>query len=170
MTQEFNITTERLFLTPYHLDDLDAIYQMNSNPDVMHYLGGAQNFEQVKAYIIHEQERWHRLGFGWWSIFIKDTDQLIGAACLQHLDKDESAPIEIGWRLLPQFHGAGYATEAGKAAMDFAFNKVGLNRVIAVAEQENTASTKVMERICMTYIGIKAAYGSQCYWYEKIRD
>lgn len=163
------ITTDRLLLTPFAPEHREGLFEMNSNPEVMRYLSDPQTQEQVDEMIAKVQARWGKYGFAWWTVLLRDTDTVIGAACLQHLAHIEENPLEIGWRLIPDYHGKGYATEAGQAAMDFGFNTVGVDYVCAVADPENTASTKVMERLGMTYAGIQTHYDVPCATYEKHR-
>lgn len=170
MTYDHTITTARLHLTPYAPAHTDALFAMNSDPEIMRYLGDPQTRDQTIEGIARVQDRWNRLGYGWWSIFLKDTDTLIGAACLQNLAHVESAPLEIGWRLMPAYHGHGYATEAGQAAMDFGFEHVGVDYICAVASPENIASQNVMKRLGMSYVGVQTHYDEPCAYFEIRRD
>jgi RimJ/RimL family protein N-acetyltransferase len=166
MTYEHTITTERLFMEPFAPAHADGLFAMNSDPEVMRYLGDPQTRADVAESIVKVQARWAAHGFGWWSIFLKGTDTLIGSACLQHLAHIESAPLEIGWRLMTAHHGKGYATEAGQAAMDFGFERVGVDYVCAVANPDNMASQNVMKRLGMAYVGVQTHYGEPCAVYE----
>ncbi len=111
------------------------------------------------------RERWKTLHFGWWALIRRDTEKIIGAACLQHVANDPAAPLEIGWRLTGTATGNGYATEAGKAAATYAFDKICVDQVIAVAHQRNIASHRVMERIGMRFRGIEMHYNEPCKTY-----
>ncbi|MDO6589104.1 N-acetyltransferase [Loktanella sp. D2R18] len=160
------LTTERLRLEPFAPAHADALFAMNSDPDVMRFLGGVQTREQTEEGIAKVQARWATLGYGWWAVFLKDTDTIIGAACLQNLAHKDDAPLEIGWRLMTQYHGKGYATEAGQAAMDFGFNQIGVPYICAVAIPENAASQRVMKRLGMRYVNIQVHYDEICAYYE----
>ncbi len=164
------VITERLRLVPFASAHLDDLFAMNSDPKVMHYLGPPQTRDEVAANITRQQAKWAQYGFGWWSVIERETDALIGAACLQHLGHAEANPLEIGWRLRPSWHGKGYATEAGRAAMDYGFDVIGESRLMAVTELENKASARVMERLGMTYIGIQTHYDVACLTYEIKRE
>ncbi|SPH22931.1 hypothetical protein ASD8599_03678 [Ascidiaceihabitans donghaensis] len=166
MKIDWTIATTRLILTPFRPAHEDALFAMNSDPQVMRYLGPEQSRDDVRASIARQKERWAKHGFGWWSVFLKDTDTQIGAACLQHLAHDEANPLEIGWRLMPQFHGKGYATEAGQAAMDFGFGAAGQDYICAVADVPNEASQNVMKRLGMRYVGVREYYDQDCAYFE----
>lgn len=166
MPQDNTITTERLYLVPFAPEHAEALFTLNSDPDIMRYLGGPQSRAETDENIKRVQDRWNRLGYGWWTVFLKGTDTVVGSACLQNLAHDESEPLEIGWRLKAAHHGKGYATEAGQAAMDFGFERLGVDYIYAVTEQENIASQKVMQRLGMTYLGLQTHYDMQCVVYE----
>ncbi|WP_256378169.1 GNAT family N-acetyltransferase [Pantoea sp. EKM10T] len=70
----------------------------------------------------------------------------------------EGAHLEIGWRLVPEHNGKGYATEAAKAITDFAAEQIGATYLMAVADPENAASQQVMQRLGMTYKVIEQHY------------
>lgn len=160
------LTTERLQLIPFAPAHLDGLFAMNSDPDVMRYLGPVQTRADTAAGIERQQAKWSKHGFGWWSVFERASGDLVGAACLQHLAHIETNPLEIGWRLIPSAQGKGYATEAGQAAMDFGFDVVGETYLVAVADPPNIASQKVMQRLGMSHVGIQTHYDVPCVVYE----
>ena len=166
MSAETTITTERLTLVPFAPDHLDGLFKMNSDPEVMRYLGTPQTRDDTTASIVRQQEKWAQHGFGWWAIFENSSGQLVGAACLQHLGHVETNPLEIGWRLIPSVQGRGYATEAGRAAMQYGFDVIGETYLTAVTDPENKASARVMDRLGMTCIGIQTHYDVPCITYE----
>jgi RimJ/RimL family protein N-acetyltransferase len=166
MSDKQSVTTQRLRMEPFAPAHADALFAMNSDPKVMQYLGGVQTRAQTEEGIAKVQIRWATLGYGWWAIFLKDTDTIIGAACLQNLAHKPDAPLEVGWRLAPQYQGKGYATEAGQAAMDFGFNTVGVSYICAVADPDNTASQQVMRRLGMHYVGVQTHYDVPCAYFE----
>ena len=82
----------------------------------MRYLGDPQTWAQTIEGIERVQSRWQTFGYGWWSMFIKDTDTLIGAACLQNLAHVEKRPARDRLAFDPRLSGVtGYATEAGSS-------------------------------------------------------
>ena len=162
------IETERLRLEPFTPEHREALNAMNNNREVMRYLSSGEpvTMEQTDAAIARNQAKWAQYGYGWWVVFLKDTDEVIGAACVQNLAHKDDNPLEIGWRLLPEYQGHGYATEAGQAAADFAFNHIGVDFVKAVCNPENTASEAVMKRLGMTPLGTEIHYDEPCTTYQ----
>ena len=127
--------------------------------------GEAELLSKTQSTIARVRERWGRLGYSWWAIFERDSEEVIGAACLQNVANVEGAELEIGWRLSTSATGKGFATEAGKAAADYAFDVIGVDHVIAVAHPDNIASHRVMQRVGMTYRGIETHYDEDCTTY-----
>lgn len=161
--------TERLRLEPYCAAHVDHIHAMNSDPAVMRFISQPQSRAEAEANVAMNAARWETYGFGWWAVFERSTDRFLGGACLQHLAHIDSNPLEVGWRFLTTAQGQGYATEAGRAAIEYGFGVVGADRLLAVANPENTASLRVMERLAMTSIGLQTHYGERCATYEILK-
>ena len=161
------IHTQRLRLEPFDPTHAPALNAINNEPQVMKFLsaGEPETIEDTLAAIARVRHRWESLRFGWWAIIEQASGNVIGAACLQHVANQQEAELEIGWRLATSANGKGYATEAGKAAAVYAFNVIGVDHVIAVADQENTASHRVMARVGMQFRGIETHYDAQCATY-----
>ena len=166
------IDTDRLRLVPFddaHIPELNAI---NNEPEVRRFLSDDQpeSLERTQQMVSRSRERWQDLGFSWWTLLQAAEDRIIGAACLQHIANVPGTELEIGWRLSMTATGHGYATEAGLAAAKFAFDIVGVDHVVATADQRNIASHKVMERIGMTFRGIETHYDAPCTTYVLYRS
>ncbi|EOC5814771.1 GNAT family N-acetyltransferase [Cronobacter turicensis] len=91
---------------------------------------------------------------------------IVGAACLQYLANVDGAPLEIGWRLVPEHNGKGYATEAAQAIVNYAAEQVGATYLVAVADPANIHSQRVMQMLGMTYKAIEQHYDVPCVVYE----
>jgi RimJ/RimL family protein N-acetyltransferase len=88
-----------------------------------------------------------------WSIFLKDTDIVIGQVTCQEKD-DESLDIrDVGWFIDPKYQGKGYASEAAEAMLNFMFNEVDIKEIRTSAAGINPASWKIMERLGFKYDG-----------------
>ncbi|NNS07680.1 GNAT family N-acetyltransferase [Erwinia sp. JH02] len=163
-----NVETARLRLEPYHDSHYEGLRVMDNDSGVMRYIskGIVKTPEETWESIRRVQARWHKYGFSWWAIKEKASGAIVGAACLQYLANVEGAPLEIGWRLVPEQNGKGYATEAAKAIIDFAAEQTGATYLVAVADPENTPSQRVMQRLGMTYKAIEQHYDVPCVVYE----
>ncbi len=154
------LETARLRLEPWAPAHLDGLTVLNSDPIVMRYIGGVpQTREQTAVSIDRQRVYWDAHSFGWWSFLDRTTDQIVGAGCIQHLAGNPENPIEIGWRLRPSHWGKGFASEAARTMAGFAFDRLGIDILLAVADPENGASRRVMERLGMRFRGIE-------FWYE----
>ncbi len=162
------LETERLKLEPFQVAHYDGLRVMESDPDIMLYIsnGVVKTPEETWESITRVQQRWEKYGFSWWAVREKVSGQVVGATCLRHLANIESAPLEIGWRLIAEHHGKGYASEAAQAVIAFAKQQIGTSYLVAVAVPENHASQRVMQRIGMTYKAIEQHYDVPCVVYE----
>ncbi len=162
------IQTERLRLEPFKPSHAKALKAINNEAEVMRYLSSGQpeTLDDTLNTIKRVRERWATLGYSWWAIIETRTEAVIGAACLQHVAGKLDAELEIGWRLTGAATGYGYATEAGSAAAQYAFDVIGVDHVIATAHQDNLASHKVMQRIGMIYRGVEKHYDIPSTTYE----
>jgi len=162
--------TPRLRLEPFDDCHFDGLQAMNREPAVMRYISGEpETPEQTRAGIARVKARWSDWGYSWWAFVDLDSGRVAGAGCIQHLRRDAEPPtdferlrqnpLEIGWRLHPDFWRRGLASEAAQAMAAFAFDRLRAAELLAVRDPENLASGKVMDRLGMTYRGIETCYG-----------
>src|SRR6478609_2168323 len=148
------LETARLVLRGWRDDDLDPYAALCADREVMRYIGPGtgQTREQAAAAMASFRATWAERGFGLWCLTRPDDDVCLGFVGLAVPDfLPEIMPaVEIGWRLARSEWGRGYATEAAIATRDFAFDAVGLDRLVSVARHENLASTGVMRKLGMT--------------------
>ena len=157
--------TERLRLEPCSAAHYDGLRVVNTDLEVMRFLGGAQTPEETRAWIERAEARWAALGYSWWSIILTESGRIIGAGCIQHIENDPANDIEIGWRLLPDTWGHGYAGETARAMADFAFRELPITQLLSNADPQNAASIKVMQRLGMRFLERRHYYGSECATY-----
>ena len=152
MTQ---LISPRLILRPWGERDSEPFARMSSDPLVMRYFPSTLNRAQVDALIARLKTAMQQKGYGIWVVEAKQTGDFIGCVGLQDLTTDfEFYPgVELAWRLQTSAWGHGYATEAAKACVDFGFNTLGLEQLVAFTSVANMASQKVMQRLGMQYSG-----------------
>lgn len=147
--------TDRLLLRPRTLEDLDSSVAMDRQPGVTTFVDGPWGDpDRHRAFVLDRITRSYPPGQGYWSIFAKDApDHFIGWVLL--IPEDAVGPeTEIGWRLVPEVWGHGYATEAATPLLQHALEMLRLPRVIADIHPDNTASRKVAEKIGMAPTGV----------------
>lgn len=165
------LLTPRLRLEPFCAGHLDGLHAMNSDPRVMHHITGqTETLEQTRASIERVQARWAEWGYSWWAFIDRDSGEIVGAGAIQHLDRDASQPLEIGWRLKPAHWGRGLASEAARHMAAFAFDRLRAPQLLAVCHPHNHASARVMQRLGMRYRGIERWYARDCATYAITAD
>ena len=147
--------------------DASDMLRLHSHPEVQKYTGEAliTTEEGIRDKIQEKRDDYQQYGYGRWLVLLKPEMQFTGWAGLAYLPEFDE--IDLGYRFLPEFWGAGIATEASKAILKYGFEKLQLERIIAIAEKENTASTRVMEKAGMQFDKY-APYepgGEDCTWY-----
>lgn len=142
--------TAKLAIREISITDLDALHALLSNKDVMRYSAhGPYSKKQTEDWISFITEHYKKYPLGMWAVIAKDNDVLIGICGLMPLSDDDSK-YEIGYRILPDFQGKGYATEAAIAVRDYAIS-VGITQFIAYIEKENKPSIRISEKISMHF-------------------
>src|SRR5688500_918194 len=159
------LETERLIMRPYTLKDLPELIEMRSDPDVYRYLGGLerQNPAEVTKRMNFYLACYEKFGFGSSAMIWKENGEHIGSSGLQPLE--DSGEIEIGYSLKPAYWRKGIGYECASAWLKYGFEEAGLERIVAVADEGNVGSWRIMEKCGMTFEGMKEAYGMQVKWY-----
>jgi RimJ/RimL family protein N-acetyltransferase len=146
----FPLTTSRLSLRPYVFDDLDALYDIQSRPEVTRYLlYDVRNRDQVRGILEQRiQADGPERDAVDLAVVLPDTGALIGDVVL-FLRSREHRQGEIGYLFHPDYGGRGYATEAARMLLRLGFEDYGLHRIIGRIDARNTASARVLERLGM---------------------
>lgn len=145
----------RVRLRPLRADDADALFAMKSDPRVMRYWSHAPWTERAQAVAQLEQlecDR-ERVEFYQWAIAVDGDDALVGTMSLFALNRAHKR-ADVGYSLASRVWGKGYATEALKLAVDFAFDTLGLARLEADIDPRNEASCRLVERLGFTREGL----------------
>lgn len=162
--------TRRLRLEPFAAAHLDGLHEMNLRPEVYRFLGGPPETQEHTAQATARIQRcWAAWGTGWWAFVETESGRVVGAGCIQYLRHEAALPadlnsllgnpLEIGWRLHPDFWHRGLATEAAERMAAFAFDQFAPTELLAVCDPDNINSRRVMERLGMQYRGLESWYG-----------
>jgi RimJ/RimL family protein N-acetyltransferase len=147
------LKTERLLLRPLATGDAEALTAINADPAVMRFIGdgSARTPEQTQALVAKVAAHWDDHGWGAFAVTEQDTGDLVGLAILAvPAFLPEILPVtEVGWRIGRNRWGRGYAPEAARAAIGFAFGDLGLDRVVSCIHSDNKASIRVAEKLGM---------------------
>ena len=145
------IETERLILRPAQLDDLDRWSDMMANEEAARFIGGLQPKPVVWRVLMSQAGAWALTGVAMFSLVEKGTGRWLGRVGPWY---PYGWPgTEVGWALHPDAWGQGYAYEAARASMDYAFDVLGWTDVIHSIHPDNVASQRLAERLGSTNRG-----------------
>lgn len=145
------LETEHLSLRKITLDDAAFIHTLVNDPDWLRYIGdrNVKTLDDARGYIERSYlAHYEKHGFGLWVIEERDAPKPIGLCGL--IRRDTLPDVDIGYSLLPEARGRGYAYEAAAAVLRHAFDVVGLTRLVAICTPDNAGSRRVLEKIGMT--------------------
>jgi ribosomal-protein-alanine N-acetyltransferase len=141
------IETERLRLTAFAERHFEAYASMLADPTSTRFVGDGEPLDRMNAWrsMAMLLGHWALRSYGMWAIEQKETGQFIGRVGLH---QPEGWPdLELGWMLMANHRGHGYATEGGRAALDFAFRTMNSPRVVSLIRSDNTAFERVARRL-----------------------
>lgn len=154
------LKTNRLILRTFEESDIDPLSLINQDPKVCEFLPAISNRASteklIQIFIHHQQDH----GFSPYAVELKSTNEMIGwcGLMIPSFDAHFMPAIEIGWRLSSQQWNQGYATEAAKAVLQYAFEELKLNEIVSFTAIENIRSRRVMEKIGLHHNSIDDFY------------
>jgi RimJ/RimL family protein N-acetyltransferase len=146
------LRTERLILRQWRPGDRRAFAAMSADPRVMEFFPATLSRGESDRLADGIAARIGERGFGLWAVEVPGVAPFIGftGLAVPGFSAHFTPCIEIGWRLARDFWGQGYATEAARRALDFAFHEAGFAEIVSFAVAGNRRSRAVMERIGMS--------------------
>ncbi|HET9103786.1 MAG TPA: GNAT family N-acetyltransferase [Solirubrobacteraceae bacterium] len=146
------IKTPRLTLREWRAADAEAYAALAADPEVTHYIGGVMSREQSWRSMALHAGHWTLRGYGHWAVVRTADGQFLGRAGLWSPEASGWPGLEVGWTFARHAWGHGYATEAGGAAMRWAWTVLKAARLISVIHPENTASVQVARRLGLAFL------------------
>lgn len=165
--------SERLVLTPLGASDVDLSLELFTDPDVLEFAGGVMSEDEIRG----EMSNWVKRGgngcIGIWRISGRGGGEKLGSAALLPMPVEEDdtdfslvipgqmpdGDVEIGYFLKRSAWGKGYATEASKRLLRFAFEESPLTEIVATFEVGNVASRNVLQKAGFVNRGLMRSYG-----------
>jgi len=146
-----SLRSERLILRPWMPEDRAPFAAMNADPQVMAYFPACLDREQSDALAARIEAHFAEHGYGWWALEVPGEESFIGYVGLQVVDFPAAfAPaVAIGWRLAQAHWELGYAHEGAERVLDYAFDELGLEEVVAFTVPDNRNSLGLMQRLGM---------------------
>lgn len=151
------LETDRFLLRPFETSDRDGLFALDSDPEVVRYLGNKpmQTVEQAERLIEYIQQQYKENGIGRWVISDKTTSEFIGWAGLKFVTEptnERTHFYDIGYRLLQKHWGKGIATECAITSLDYGFGTMQLDEIHAGAHQQNAASNHILQKLGFQFI------------------
>lgn len=150
-----SLETDRLILRQWKKSDFKSFAEMNSDTETMEYFPSTLTRKESDSMAKTCKSLIDQNGWGYWVIQLKSHHAFLGFVGLHQTSHHYpcSPCIEIGWRLLKQNWGKGYATEAAKQVLDHAFNDLSMKEIISFTSSKNHRSKSVMKRIGLVNTG-----------------
>ena len=151
--QPFQLVTERLRVRLWDEADRAAFRRMNADPRVMKFFPSTLSEAESDALLARIQAHQEEHGFTFWAVEDMPTGNLAGFTGLARatFDAPFTPCVEIGWRFLPEYWGTGYALEAARSVMGYAFKVLNLPEVVAFTAETNLPSQGLMRRLGMLH-------------------
>lgn len=146
------LETERLLLRPLTNDDAEFILELLNDPSFIQNIGDrkVRSIDGAKAYITNGAvASYAKNGFGLYLVTLKETGESMGICGL--IKRETLDDVDIGYAFLPRFWSKGYAVESALVMKQFAREKVGLKRMVAITDPQNAGSIRVLEKIGMKF-------------------
>lgn len=165
------LETPRLILRELLPSDAPRLFLLDSNPDVMRYVGQAvlNDVSETEKLIDFIRDQYEKFGIGRLAVIEKDTNLLIGWSGLKFINYEINGITEtydLGYRFLPETWGKGYAYEAGQKSLEYGFEILKLNQITAYCDVQNVASLKVLEKLGFEKGNTFEDQGDQCVWFQ----
>lgn len=147
------LTSERLRFRKITIDDFEQLCVILQDAETMYAWEHAFSNNEVWEWIEKNLIRYENEGFSYFAAIEKSTNELIGIMGPLVEEVDDVKYVGIAYILNKRYWGKGYATEGAKACLDYCFNVLGVDKVIAQIRPNNLSSRKVAENLGMTIEG-----------------
>jgi ribosomal-protein-alanine N-acetyltransferase len=163
--------TDRIILREIVPEDAEAMFEMDSDPEVQRYLHKIpiETIDEAIDSIKFIRQQYIDYGIGRWAIVDKKTNQFVGWGGLKFRTDEVNGHTnfhDVGYRLLKKFWGQGFATESAKTTLKYAFEKLNLDAVYALADVENKASIHALLKSGLRITARIKHDGVWCEWFE----
>lgn len=168
------IETDRLILRQLEDNDCERMFLMDSDPEVMKYLGTpVASIQESKEMIKMIQKQYEENGVGRLAVIEKESGLMIGWSGLKLLTQpinNHVNTLDLGYRFIPEFWGKGYAMETAIAVLHYGFHELNADAIYAYADSGNTGSNYILGKLGFERTGEFEDSGVLCYWYELKRE
>jgi RimJ/RimL family protein N-acetyltransferase len=159
------LETTRLRLQPCRSVDVELTHALWSHERVRRFLfdGRVITPDEARSFVLESLANFEQSGYGLWLVFVRESNRLVGFAGL--LRSEEEVPNLI-YGIHPDFWGEGYATEAARAVLSYALEKLALAKVKADVDEPNVGSVRVLEKLGMKRVNRAVVEGRPLLYFE----
>jgi ribosomal-protein-alanine N-acetyltransferase len=149
--------TDRLLLREILEEDEQALFELDSDPEVHRYLGNqpVKSIEQIRLVIAFIRQQYEDNGIGRWAVIEKSSEQFVGWAGLKLFRERVNGRdnfYELGYRFMKKHWGKGFATESARASVNYGFSTLKQKELFAMTDVNNAVSKKVLQKTGFTYV------------------
>jgi RimJ/RimL family protein N-acetyltransferase len=164
------IKTEHLTLRPLTMKDLDPMFRVFSEPDILKYFPNPNppTIDRVQKMIENQIQHWREYDLGWWAVVPHGETELAGWNGLQYLP--ETNETEVGYMLSRTFWGKGYSTEGAYAGLKYGFKNLRLDQIVGLTHPENIASQRVLLKCGMNFTYQAKYFGMEMLRFQIARE
>jgi len=168
-----SLETKRFILRGVEENDVDGFFELDSDPEVHRYLGNqpVADKEKLAGLIKYIQQQYIENGIGRWAIVDKQTNEFIGWCGLKLVKEtinNQNNYYDLGYRLIRKHWGKGIATETARASLEYGFNVLQLNEIIAAIHCDNIASNNVVKKLGFELVETFDFEGEMHNWHKLI--
>lgn len=171
------LETERLLLRPLEMNDAQDMFLMDKNPNVHKYLWQkpVQQIDEVIKVIDYVNAQYQKNNIGRYATILKETGEFIGWTGIKfvddHIENGNTNFFDYGYRLDERFWGKGYASEATKFWVNYAFNEMKIEKMHAYTHAQNDASNHILKKTGFDFMEkYTAEDGIQWNWWQIINS
>ena len=166
------IETERLILRELLPADAKGMFALNSNPNVLQYLGiqPITTLDECRKSIRFIRDQYVRNGIGRWAVVLKDSYEFIGWSGLKFVDEmtinNHQNHYDLGYRFIEKFWGQGYGYESAQAIVNYGLQQLKIAKIHAFLNPNNIGSKRILEKCGLKYIETFEDNGELFDWME----
>ncbi|WP_461787827.1 GNAT family N-acetyltransferase [Pedobacter sp.] len=163
------LETERFWIRELSEQDVDGMFELDSNPNVHAFLGNKpiHSIEEALNYIHFIQQQYTAYGIGRWAIIDKANGDFVGWTGFKFITEPINNHVnfhDIGYRLVQRYWNKGIATETAKACLKYGFTQLKLKEVYGMCHIDNKASKNVLQKCGLQLIEEFEYNEMPCYW------
>ena len=165
------IETERLIIREFELSDAEGLFELDSNPDVLKFIGidSVKEIQESEDLITVLQKQYAENGIWRWAVIEKSTGGFMcwsGLKLYRESINNQINIYELGYRFIPRFWGKGFATESARALVNYAFYELKIPKLFAVTDLEHHSSKNVLHKVGFKDIEVIKYHGEYVNWLE----